>query len=267
MKKQILNFKTLFLLVFAGLTLTSCSDDDDNVSTEENARVAFRMVDAPGDFDEVNIDVEEVRVQVDAEGEDDGWILLDTEAGIYNLLELTGGVSQLLADEEIAPGYAGQIRLILGDDNSVVVDGEQYALATPSAQQSGLKLNLDKELESGESYTYTLDFDVEESIVNQGNGGYLLKPVIRLSAEENSGKIVGEVHPSEFRSLVTAKNATNTISAYTNEDGDFTLYGVPEGTYQITVIAEEASGLEAITKDNVVVENGEITDVETLFLE
>ena len=268
MRKQFLNFKTLFLLVFTGLTLTSCSDDDDSAATEKDARISVRMVDAPGEFDAVNIDVEEVRVQTGVENdENDGWIALDTEAGIYNLLELTGGVSQLLADEEIAPGYAGQIRLVLGNDNSIVVDGEEFPLATPSAQQSGLKLNINEELEPGEEYFYILDFDVEQSIVSQGNGGYTLKPVIRLSVEDDAGMIVGKVHPSEFRSLVTATNASHSISAYTNANGEFALYGVPEGTYQITVEADPISGLDPITKDNVVVDDDETTDLETLFLE
>ena len=268
MRKQFLNFKTLFLLVFTGLTLTSCSDDDDSAATEKEARISVRMVDAPGDYDAVNIDVEEVRVQTGVENdENDGWIALDTEAGIYNLLELTGGVSQLLADEEIAPGYAGQIRLVLGNDNSIVVDGEEFPLATPSAQQSGLKLNINEELEPGEEYFYILDFDVEQSIVSQGNGGYTLKPVIRLSVEDDAGMIVGKVHPSEFRSLVTATNASHSISAYTNANGEFALYGVPEGTYQITVEADPISGLDPITKDNVVVDDDETTDLETLFLE
>ena len=268
MRKQFLNFKTLFLLVFTGLTLTSCSDDDDSAATEKDARISVRMVDAPGDYDAVNIDVEEVRVQTGVENdENDGWIALDTEAGIYNLLELTGGVSQLLADEEIAPGYAGQIRLVLGNDNSIVVDGEEFPLATPSAQQSGLKLNINEELEPGEEYFYILDFDVEQSIVSQGNGGYTLKPVIRLSVEDDAGMIVGKVHPSEFRSLVTATNASHSISAYTNANGEFALYGVPEGTYQITVEADPISGLDPITKDNVVVDDDETTDLETLFLE
>ena len=268
MRKQFLNFKTLFLVVFTGLTLTSCSDDDDSAATEKDARISVIMVDAPGDYDAVNIDVEEVRVQTGVENdENDGWIALDTEAGIYNLLELTGGVSQLLADEEIAPGYAGQIRLVLGNDNSIVVDGEEFPLATPSAQQSGLKLNINEELEPGEEYFYILDFDVEQSIVSQGNGGYTLKPVIRLSVEDDAGMIVGKVHPSEFRSLVTATNASHSISAYTNANGEFALYGVPEGTYQITVEADPISGLDPITKDNVVVDDDETTDLETLFLE
>lgn len=268
MRKQFLNFKTLFLLVFTGLALASCSDDDDSAGAEGNARISVRMVDAPGDYDAVNIDVEAVRVQTGVEeDENEGWVTLDTEAGIYNLLELTGGVSQLLADEEIAPGYAGQIRLVLGNDNTIVVNGEEFPLATPSAQQSGLKLNINEELEPGEEYLYILDFDVDESIVTQGNGGYTLKPVIRLSVEDDAGKIVGKVHPSEFRSLVTATNASNRISAYTNASGEFALYGVPEGTYQIKVEPDPISGLDPITKDNVEVDDDGTTDVETLFLE
>ena len=66
---------------------------------------------------------------------------------------------------------------------------------------------------------------------------------------------------------MTATNASNRISAYTNASGEFALYGVPEGTYQIKVEPDPISGLDPITKDNVEVDDDGTTDVETLFLE
>jgi hypothetical protein len=182
------------------------------------------------------------------------------------LLELTGGVSVLLADEDIPSGHITQMRLVLGSQNSIVVDGETHALQTPSAQQSGLKLNINQTLEAGVLYEFMLDFDVAESIVLQGNGGYLLKPVIRVSTLAESGSISGMVLPLGIQALVTASNGVDTISAYTNADGNFVLHGVPEGSYTVTIQPEITSGLEVVVLNNVIVTTGNITALGTITL-
>jgi hypothetical protein len=45
----------------------------------------------------------------------DGWVSIgDVQPKIYNLLDLTGGVNVLLADNEES-GFLGQVRLLLRD--------------------------------------------------------------------------------------------------------------------------------------------------------
>ncbi len=43
-------------------------------------------------------------------------------------------------------------------------------MKTPSAQQSGLKLNVHEEFLQGVAYEYIIDFDAARSIVKTGNG-------------------------------------------------------------------------------------------------
>jgi hypothetical protein len=265
-----LKLKSFLLATVIAFGFTSCSDDDENGVEEGNARLTVRMTDAPGDYDHVWVDVQDVMIKTEAAvGEEEAeWeSLSNVEADRYDLLQLTGGVSQLLADVEIPAGYLDQIRLVLGPDNVVVKDGDEIPMATPSAQQSGLKLNVQQELEAGEHYEYLLDFDVDESVVINGNAGYILKPVIRMSAMANTGSIMGKVHPTDFQSLVKAKNASHTISAYTDSSGNFVLHGVPAGTYQVTVTPDEDTGLEMKSMDNVEVAEDDAIDLETIYLE
>lgn len=271
--------KSLMLATLISLGFASCSDDDsNNGATDGKAMMTVRMTDAPGDYDAVNIDVQDVQIKVeadaDAEVETDaeGWVSLnDVQTGVYDLLELTGGVSQLLVDSEVPAGFVSQMRLVLGTENTVVVNGETRPLNTPSAQQSGLKLQLNQQLEEGENYAFLLDFDVEESIVTQGNGGYSLKPVIRLTAEANAGMVVGTVVipasiETNVQSLVKISNSSVTISAYTNADGDFALNGVPAGQYNLQVIPEVSSGLIVFALSDVQVKPNETTDLGDLEL-
>ena len=260
-------FTGLLMALVAVTMFFSCSKDDP--SSDQNAKLKISMTDAPGDYEAVFVHVTDVKIKSDAAADEEGWVSLsNVQPGVYDLLKLTGGVTQLLADAEVPAGFLGQIRLILGNDNSVVINGESQALATPSAQQSGLKLQVNQELEAGVAYEYLLDFDVDKSIVSAGgSGGFNLKPVIRLSAKEGSGTISGEVQPSSFQSEVTATNASHSISAHTAADGKFSLNGVPAGTYQVTVTPALISGLDAIVINNVVVTSGASIALDPIFLE
>ncbi|HET8884842.1 MAG TPA: DUF4382 domain-containing protein [Salinimicrobium sp.] len=278
MKKisNLLKTKTLFLPLFTLLiafTVISCSEDNDDNSPndeEQTANITVRMTDAPGDYDAVYVDVEDVMIKAEAtEDEEEGWVSVgNVDADIYNLLELTGGVTALLADSEIPAGPISQIRLILGTDNSVVMDGVSIPLSTPSAQQSGLKLQVNETLEADQNYDFLLDFDVEESIVVSGaSGQFILKPVIRLSVGEANATITGQIHPTDVQTLVAATNANLSVSAYTNSEGVFSLNGIPAGTYQITITPDADSGFGGTVVNDVVVEIGETEDLGTIFLE
>lgn len=264
-----LNFKkltSLFLAVVAVTTFSSCSEDDDQ--NGNSAQLAIYMTDAPGDYDEVWVNVTDVQIKADASTTEEGWTSVgNVKTGRYDLLSLTGGVTQLLADVNVPAGPLGQIRLVLGNDNTVVMNGETINLSTPSAQQSGLKLQVNQNLEAGKQYEFLLDFNVDESIVNTGNGGYILKPVIRLAAMEGTGIITGVISPSLNQAVVRARNAANDISAYTDENGKFSLHGVPAGTYQVTITSDPSSGIPVKTVANVVVASGATVDLETVFLQ
>ncbi len=246
----------------------SCDDDDDNDGVDGTSRIRVTMTDAPGDYDEVNVEVIGVKYKVTNDDGEDGWVDLETaNTGIYNLLDLTGGVTVMLADEEIPAGHLGQIRLILGDDNTVVKDGVTYPLNTPSAQQSGLKLQIDQELEANVLYEFLLDFDVHQSVVEAGaSGNYNLHPVIRVTAEEASGSITGIVIPADVP--VTASVTVNgtTVNADTNAEGVFVIHGIPTGTYTLTLTPDATSGLAVFTVENVTVVNGEETSVGNISL-
>ncbi len=273
-KLKLRKFAGLLLAAVALTSFYSCSDDDDNNIEDDTARLTVRMTDAPGDYDAVFVEVEDVMIKADLEDGEEGWTSLgNVQAGTYDLLTLTGGVTQMLAEADVPTGHLGQIRLVLGNNNTVVINGESQPLSTPSAQQSGLKLQVNQELEAGEQYEFLLDFDVDQSIVTAGSsGGFILKPVIRVSATADTGMIIGEVHPSAvggigLQSVVRATNANNTVSAYTDANGAFVLNGVPAGTYQVTVTPEATSGLSVKTLSNVEVSTGSTKDLETIFLE
>ena len=254
--------KKLFRMVgfrfLAASIFSACDSDDSNDS--KMARVKVILVDAPADYESVLIDVVDVEVKTDI------WESLDgVEKKVYDILELTNGNEVLLGDIELPEGELNEIRLILGDNNKLGIDGAEVDLDTPSASQSGLKIKLDAMLEAGVTYKLVLDFDAAKSIVKAGNSGkYNLKPVIRAEMEAQTGAIKGMINPIDIDCVVYAIVGMDSISTYPNEEGKFLIRALGADTYRVVAIPSLESGLVEVEKENVEVVIGEVTDVETL---
>ncbi len=189
-----------------------------------------RMTDAPGPYTAVNVDIQGVEITTNGNA-----AMLSVTPGIYNLLNFTNGVDTLIATGNIIAEKVQQIRLILGPNNSVVVGGNTYPLSTPSADQSGLKLQVHHVLQAGVVYNVLLDFDAAQSIVVEGNGTYKLKPVIRTVENAISGAIKGSITPSGVPATITAVSGSSVFSTVVNANGDFIVKGLPAGIYTLSV--------------------------------
>jgi len=260
MKKiSLISFVLIALLAFS-----ACNDDN-----ESNARFTLRLTDAPADYEEVLIDIQQVKVNVtSADNEEGTWYTMDgLKAGVYNLLDFTNGMDTVIADQYLPVGKVSQIRLILGENNQVKKDGVYHDLKTPSAQQSGLKLNVHAELKAGIAYRMWLDFDAGRSIVETGNGKFNLKPVIRTFTQATSGAIEGTVVPVKAKPYVMAiSEAEDTFATYADTvTGYFLLRAIPEGTFKLKV--DPVDGYVAFEKEDVSVVNGAITNVGELTIE
>ena len=251
--------RKLWLVFVAAVALAACSND------EQSARLEIRLTDAPGDYEAVYVDIQ--GVEVNSESGEGGWKQLEVNKGVYNLIEFTNGMDTLLATAILPAGKIQQIRLKLGEDNTVVIDGDIKDLTTPSGQQSGVKLNVHAELLAGITYKLWLDFDAARSvIVETGSGKYNLKPVIRTYTEAQSGAIKGVVTPAESLPAVFAITGVDTVATtYADETGKFLLQGVPEGTYLVSF--DPKDGFDAFQKADVSVSNGAVTDLGTVALQ
>jgi len=244
-------------LGFASVMLFSLFSCD---SDSKNARIEVWLTDAPGDYDQVNVDIQEVQVHSEDGEQSGGWKSIPVNNGVINILELTNGLDTLLGSIEVPAGKISQIRLKLGNDNSLKIGEETFDLSTPSGQQSGLKLQVHETLAEGITYKILLDFDAARSIVKKGTGEYSLKPVIRTITKAQDGAIKGLVTPIESTPAIYAIVGTDTLgTTYADEAGKFLIRGLAPGTYKVTF--EPKTGYQPIQKDGVAVTLGNVTDV------
>lgn len=269
--------QSLFVLGMISFLAISC--DDINLDGPQNpkAHLNVHLTDAPGDYEEVNVDVQGLRIHytpfdsdtVEADEKDGKWINLPVDPMVINLLDLTNGVDTLLSSADLDPGHYKELRLILGRDNTVVVDGEAHKLKVPSGQQSGYKIKFKTDLEADEELDVMVDFDAERSVHKAGRSGkYILKPVLKAFVEDGEesdvGSIRGTVLPADSEAQVFAIMGDDTTSTRAEASGSFLLRGLEEGSYDLLVypgndryISKEVNGV--LVEDDTETNVGDIT--------
>jgi hypothetical protein len=208
--------------------------------------LSVHLVDAPGDYEQVNLHV--VRVEVNGPG---GWTTLSEPDQTYDLLTLRGGVFATLAPTVSVPaGDYSQVRLVLGSGNTVkLAGGAVEDLVVPSGLQSGLKIVCNTHIGEGESRDVFIDLDAEHSVFlhDTGSGKYILRPVVHCVDQIATGSISGQLGATTGE--ITAPLAGATVTAQTLDsngaptvvrtvttaaDGKYTLSLLPLGaTYYV----------------------------------
>lgn len=249
------------VVVFAIALFFGCKKDGAN-NGPGTATMYVKMTDAPADYDAVYIDVKDVMIT--SSNNDEGWVSVGgVHAGVYDLLTFTNGLDTLIAGGVIVASDVAQIRLILGNNNSIVVDGETFPLKTPSAQQSGLKIKFNVDVIAGGVYFVMLDFDAGKSIVQNGAGDYHLKPVIRAFLENAHGAITGVLNPGVV-TYVVATSGADTAGTYSTADGHFAIYGLVSGTYKLHINPDSITGVGMKVIENISVVDGQVTSLGTI---
>jgi len=255
---------TVFVFSFI-LFLSACSKNDTKGGM---SHLELRLTDGPSNVDKVNIDIQSIEIHASGDtSANSGWQDLHIlHPGVYNLLDFRNGMDTLLASIDLPAGKISQIRLKLGNNNSIVVNGQTFALTTPSGQQSGLKFNLHQDLVAGVTYKIWIDFDAARSVVQTGNGKYSLKPVIRTFSEATSGAIKGVVVPKEAKAFVLAVSGTDSLSAIPDSIGRYFFKGVKPGSWTLTFDADSTTGYIDQQRPGINVTLGNVTVVDTVKL-
>lgn len=162
-------------MVLTAILLFGCKKDNNGGS----GSMRVKLTDAPGDYKEVNVDIRMVEIHHDGK-----WMALPTNAGVYDLLKLRDSITTPISDSVVINrGKVTQMRLILGDSNTVVVDSVgTFPLKVPSAYNTGIKINVDTEITVDQHLEIVLDFDAAQSVNKTGNGEYILEPVIKVKS-------------------------------------------------------------------------------------
>lgn len=154
----------------------------------------------------VNITVESVSIHGPG-----GWIdLSQNEPQKFDLLKLVNDASIVLGNAVLPAGMYQEIRLVLGQEHSISVDGAETPLKTQSGEQSGIKLKGPFTVSTGALTNITLDFDAAQSIQFNKGVGWSLKPVIGIeSVTSQEGVVVADLVKAASGGLVAAPSGAS----------------------------------------------------------
>jgi hypothetical protein len=262
MKKHTSRFGLVAGAVLVAASLAACgggggssSSPTPTTPTATYGSMTVALTDAPAcGFDAVNVTVTKVRVNKSATAgdTDSSWVdLALTTPRKINLLTLTNGVLDTLGQASLDPGHYSQIRLVLdtnasGTANTVIPTGstKEVALDTPSAVQSGLKLNGEFDVTAGAQTSLVIDFNACKSVVKKGNAGYALKPVLSLVPAAQNG-ISGVIAASALTQhvMVSAEQNGQIIASTTpdQQSGVFLVSHLAAGNYDLVITSDNSA--------------------------
>ena len=244
---------TLFAIGgLAAATLVACGGGGSSPDSSATGTLRLSLTDAPAcGYDHVYVTVDRVRVhQSSSAGDNDaGWseVVLATPLRV-DLLTLTNGTLVPLGQTQLPAGTYTQMRLVLAANGASApwpnaiqpTGGALVPLTTPSAQQSGLKMNVNLTVNPDTVADFAIDFDACKSFVRAGNSGqYHLKPVLSVIPIVAS-KIVGWVDlpmaASGVSTSVSAQVGGVPVRATPPDaSGRFELFPIVTGTYDIVI--------------------------------
>jgi hypothetical protein len=241
-------------VVAAVVTACGGSGGGGSSASADVGTLRLALTDAPAcGFDHVYVTVEKIRVHQSstAQDTDAGWSEIPLNpARRMDLLTLTNGALQELGTTQLPPGHYTQMRVILAANatggsafaNSVQpTGGSEIPLTIPSGQQSGVKMQINFDVASGQTADQILDFDACKSVVQAGSSGeYYLKPVISVVprlATAIQGTVGGTLAPGS--TTVSAQQEGTTVrSTRPDSSGKFSIPYLRPGTYTLVITAD-----------------------------
>jgi len=257
---------SIVLSLIMTILFSGCSDSDITTNTiPRTGTVALSLTDAPIDDENVkgvHITFTGLRYQYknteDTNKNNESssvWQDVNlSEPIMVNLLALQNGNTTLLNKVELPAGEIQHIRFMLDTKKCYVElnDEGNVSLTVPDGDQTGYKSIGGFIIPLGGMVNLTADFDLRKSIIVIENGGYKLRPTIKLVDNKEVGEIRGNIDLETNASSVLIyvyedetwdddqSNANNNFNtAVLSVDatyGSYTLPWLTAGTYDLVVV-------------------------------
>jgi len=173
-------YKTIIYSISLLFLMSSCSKED-ITETFDTSLVNVKIKGTPSLFSKVNIEVLDVQFRVlEDETNPYAWVSLNTiNSGVHDLTRLTQEHAMSLVDfEEVSSGYIYSIKIVLGDQNTVMENGVEHVLDISSEFQSASENVIEKQLDPNMLYEFVVEFEIDESVLFTSDGNFNFNPKI-----------------------------------------------------------------------------------------
>lgn len=272
-------------LAVAGLLAFGCSSNSTTQSSSAGPATAHVVLSDPatcmapnGPFTHVYVTITDVKASVNPSAADNDSSFVDLTPGLSSAphqIDLLGQANNQcflasLGDTlQLQPGNYQQIRLILADNSAsvtanacngsancvVLQDGSIHTLELSSESKTGIKIPSGQiasggfSIAAGQTKDLDIDFNTCNSIVQEGNGKYRLKPVLHAgevttTSTSINGTVIDNVtgNPLSGPVLVALEQKDSNgidrvfMNTLTDSKGAFVFCPLPSGSYDVVVV-------------------------------
>lgn len=282
---------TIACLTIASMVVVACSGGSGSSSSSGTGTVNTQLSDpatceAPsGPFSHVYVTITDVQANTSASASstDSSWVdLTPNLSKSPQQIDLLGQANNqcflaTLGDaQQLQAGSYQQIRLILADNSASVTnnacgsgancvvlasDSSVHTLQLSSESKTGIKIPSGQissgafTIGAGQTEDLDIDFSTCESIVEEGNGQYRLKPVLHAgevttTSTSINGKVLDNAtgNPVNGGVMVAVEQKDSTgvdrvqRATLAGSDGSFVFCPLPSGTYDVVIVGTRADG-------------------------
>jgi hypothetical protein len=262
-------------IVFFTACQKSASNSNSSVPAGQQ-KFQMYLTDGPVNFQEVNIDIKSIMVFLKTDscstngmGQDSTapcyhWDTLNITPGVYNILDFQNGIDTLFSSTNIEAGKILKIRVVLGDNNTVMADSTLFHLALLWGDTFDIVVDDCQQIDAN-TLALWVDFDAAHSIIEVSHQQFALRPYIRLFTKQNSGTLEGAVLPGAADAFVSCVSGSDTLIALPGHDGRYEIRGIKTPTVNVTFYGT-GNGYGDTTINNVSIIPGTITNLGTVYL-
>lgn len=251
------SYISLFLVSIAFMFFVTCKDEDKSVASLE-----VYLTDSPTAMQEVNLEILSLSLKMQKDKNEKELKL--NKSGSINILNYTNGHDTLLSKIELSADTVEYIKLVLGSNNTIVVDNQTFELKIPIDQSNEYTIYFKQGLKLDNHYKLWLDFDAGRSITKSAANKYILNAKIRIFNDEGFGSIKGLIKQAEAIPFVWAYSSTDTIGTVAFPNGTFLLKGVPPGDYKMEI--KPQNDMLTLYIDSVHVDSAKVADAGTIVI-
>ena len=256
-----------FFVALLVIAAASCANDN---TTGPAGTLSLKLTDAPmhySQFMSASITID--KIEIGNSGHTNSFITLTDTPMKYNLLELVNGVTSTMATIEIPAGDYNLMRLYISSTEMKMLNGDSFTYninqdgySGSGMMQNGMMLNnqnrsIDIQLDNvltisnGSMSEFLLDMDVDQSFILEGVNfnnmmmgmtGFTFMPTMRFVDMATSGTINGTINGSDGNlpnaTISLMHNGTLYTTTHSNENGNYTFIGIPQGNYTIKAVLD-----------------------------
>jgi len=288
MKTSMIKWPVMILAIVLFCCTQSCQKTVSSNGHSGTSSVHVYLTDDPSlVFDKLFLDIRQLEIKVedndqerhenehqrdvdDNDGHGDksgGWMTIPVNAGVYDILRFRNGLDTLFGTGSFpAIQKLKKIRLTLGNNNSVVINGVNIPLAVKD-QDNFVVIKIDEStvnINSGGITHLWIDIDGSRSVSRHGNN-FELKLNCKGFSKEKMASIEGRVLPQAAGAIVMAINGTDTASAIPEKEGEFKFTGLKAGNYSLLYHAT-TGGYADSTVNNLSLKTNEDTKLPAVML-